>query len=106
MIPTRNERGKLCRYQSHSPVLLKRLRLSSSKVIPATAPGMRSSESPAPIRSQPGVGKADAAYAGFDAASGDVLMILDADLTMPPEQLPKFWEAIHRIKESSSMAAV
>ena len=30
----------------------------------------------------------------FDAARGDVLMILDADLTMPPEQLPKFWEAI------------
>ena len=43
---------------------------------------------------QPGSGKADAVYAGFDAASGDVLMILDADLTVPPEQLPKFWEAI------------
>ena len=52
MIPTRNERGKLSRYQSHSLVLLKRLRLSSSKVIPATVPGMRSSESRAPIRSQ------------------------------------------------------
>jgi SAM-dependent methyltransferase len=38
---------------------------------------------------QPGTGKADAVYAGFDAASGDVLMILDADLTMPPEQLQK-----------------
>ena len=43
---------------------------------------------------QPGKGKRDAVYTGFDAASGDVLMILDADLTMPPEQLPKFWEAI------------
>lgn len=43
---------------------------------------------------QPGNGKADAVYAGFDAATGDVLMILDADLTMPPEDLPKFWEAI------------
>jgi glycosyltransferase involved in cell wall biosynthesis len=47
---------------------------------------------------QPGTGKADAIYAGFDAAAGDVLMILDADLTMPPEQLPKFWEAIHSHK--------
>jgi SAM-dependent methyltransferase len=47
---------------------------------------------------QPGTGKADAVYAGFDAAAGDVLMILDADLTMPPEQLPKFWEAIHSQK--------
>ncbi|MEW6451042.1 MAG: glycosyltransferase [Pseudomonadota bacterium] len=43
---------------------------------------------------QPGKGKADAVFAGFDAARGDVLMILDADLTMPPEQLPKFWHAI------------
>jgi len=43
---------------------------------------------------QPGKGKADAVYTGFDAATGDVLMILDADLTMPPEDLPKFWEAI------------
>src|SRR5215468_3649559 len=43
---------------------------------------------------QPGAGKGDAVFAGFDAARGDVLMILDADLTMPPEQLPKFWDAI------------
>ena len=47
---------------------------------------------------QPGTGKADAVYAGFDAASGDVLIILDADLTMPPEQLPKFWEAVQSQK--------
>ena len=43
---------------------------------------------------QPGKGKANAVFAAFDAARGDVLMILDADLTMPPEQLPKFWDAI------------
>jgi SAM-dependent methyltransferase len=43
---------------------------------------------------QPGKGKADAVFAAFDAATGDVLMILDADLTVPPEQLPKFWQAI------------
>jgi ubiquinone/menaquinone biosynthesis C-methylase UbiE len=44
---------------------------------------------------QPGIGKADAVFAAFDSARGDVLMILDADLTMPPEQLPKFWTALH-----------
>lgn len=43
---------------------------------------------------QPGKGKADAVFAAYDVARGDVLMILDADLTMPPEQLPKFWDAI------------
>jgi SAM-dependent methyltransferase len=43
---------------------------------------------------QPGNGKADAVFAAFDVACGDVLMILDADLTMPPEQLSKFWRAL------------
>jgi SAM-dependent methyltransferase len=43
---------------------------------------------------QPGKGKADAVFTAYDVARGDVLMILDADLTMPPEQLPKFWDAM------------
>lgn len=43
---------------------------------------------------QTGKGKGDAVRAGFAAASGEVLMILDADLTMPPEELPKFYEVI------------
>jgi SAM-dependent methyltransferase len=47
---------------------------------------------------QPGKGKADAVFAAFEAATGDVLMILDADLTVPPEQLTKFWEVICRGK--------
>lgn len=46
------------------------------------------------IMRQPGKGKADAVFTAYDVARGDVLMILDADLTMPPEQLPKFWNAI------------
>lgn len=43
---------------------------------------------------QQGKGKGDAVFGAFDVARGDVLIILDADLTIPPEQLPKFWEAI------------
>lgn len=43
---------------------------------------------------QPGKGKGDAVRAGFDAARGEVLMILDADLTVPPETLPNFFNAI------------
>ena len=41
-----------------------------------------------------GVGKGDAVRKGFAAAKGDILMILDADLTVPPEDLPKFMDAI------------
>jgi SAM-dependent methyltransferase len=46
------------------------------------------------ILQQTGRGKGDAVRAGFAAATGDILMILDADLTMPPEELPKFYEAL------------
>jgi glycosyltransferase involved in cell wall biosynthesis len=43
---------------------------------------------------QPGKGKADAVFAGFDVARGDILIILDSNLTVPPERLPKFWQVI------------
>jgi SAM-dependent methyltransferase len=43
---------------------------------------------------QTGIGKADAVRLGFNHAKGDMLMILDADLTVPPEDLPRFYEAL------------
>lgn len=43
---------------------------------------------------QPGRGKWDAVRTGFDAATGHVLVIQDGDLTAPPEDLPKFYDAI------------
>jgi SAM-dependent methyltransferase len=44
---------------------------------------------------QQGKGKGDAVRFGFAQAKGDVLMILDADLTVAPEDMPKFYEAIN-----------
>ena len=41
-----------------------------------------------------GIGKGDAVRKGFAAAEGDVLVIQDADLTAPPEDLPKFFKAL------------
>jgi ubiquinone/menaquinone biosynthesis C-methylase UbiE len=46
------------------------------------------------ILRQTGQGKGDAVRAGFAVAEGDLFMILDADLTVPPEELPKFYEAV------------
>ena len=46
------------------------------------------------IGQQDGKGKNDAVKKGFGMATGDVLMILDADLTVAPEDLPKFYQAI------------
>jgi ubiquinone/menaquinone biosynthesis C-methylase UbiE len=42
---------------------------------------------------QQGKGKGDAVRLGFREATGELLMILDADLTVPPEDLPRFYEA-------------
>ena len=46
------------------------------------------------VRQGQGTGKGDAVRKGFAAAVGDVLVIQDADLTAPPEDLPKFFRAI------------
>ena len=43
---------------------------------------------------QPGEGKGDAVRAGFELACGEILMILDADGTVPPETLSRFYEAL------------
>ncbi len=43
---------------------------------------------------QDGKGKGDAVRKGFAMATGDILMILDADLTVMPEDLPKFYRAL------------
>jgi glycosyltransferase involved in cell wall biosynthesis len=43
---------------------------------------------------QKGRGKGDAVRLGFSHASGDILMILDADLSVAPEDLPQFYNAL------------
>jgi SAM-dependent methyltransferase len=55
----------------------------------AAHPGRR-----AILLKQRGKGKGDAVRAGFEAASGDILIILDADLTVAPEDLPRFFHAL------------
>jgi ubiquinone/menaquinone biosynthesis C-methylase UbiE len=49
---------------------------------------------PSQLFRQTGIGKADAVRLGYANAKGDVLMILDADLTVPPEDLPRFYDAL------------
>ena len=46
------------------------------------------------LAQQKGKGKGDAVRHGFELATKEILMILDADLTTPPEDLPKFYNAI------------
>ena len=46
------------------------------------------------IDRQEGKGKGDAVRKGFALAQREILMILDADLTVPPEELPRFYDAL------------
>jgi glycosyltransferase involved in cell wall biosynthesis len=47
---------------------------------------------------QTGKGKGDAVRLGFSKAKGDILIILDADLSVPPEELPRFIEILRNDK--------
>jgi len=48
------------------------------------------------VLKQQSKGKGGAVREAFEQATGDILMILDADLTMPPEELPKYYEVLRR----------
>lgn len=47
------------------------------------------------IMKQTGVGKGNAVREGYAVATGDILMILDADMTVLPEELPRFYDALN-----------
>jgi glycosyltransferase involved in cell wall biosynthesis len=51
-------------------------------------------QQPSQLHRQGGAGKGDAVRLGFSQAKGDILMILDADMTVPPEDLPRFYDAL------------
>jgi glycosyltransferase involved in cell wall biosynthesis len=49
---------------------------------------------PASCYSQTGTGKGDAVRLGLSQAHGEILMILDADLSVPPEKLVDFYASL------------
>ena len=102
VIPTHNERGNIAGAIERTPPLGSRTEIVfvDGNSTDGTAQEIQGQIARHPdreirlIHQGDGRGKGDAVRRGFAAASGDVLMILDADLTVPPEDLPKFFEAI------------
>lgn len=102
IVPCRNERGNIGELLRRLPALPGRTEVIF--VEGGSSDGTRQEierliKSPAQERevkllTQTGVGKADAVRLGFAHASRDVLMILDADLSVQPEDLPKFYWAV------------
>lgn len=104
IIPTRDEAGNIPGAFERTPKLGKWTELifvdgnSKDGTVEAIGRGISEHgdewERAVLIHQGKGRGKGDAVRKGFAAAKGDVLMILDSDLTMPPEDLPKYYEAI------------
>ncbi len=101
--PCRNERGNIREAVERTPVMGPRTELifvdgnSTDGTIEDIEAVMREYRGPLDlklVRQGAGRGKGDAVRKGFAAATGDVLMILDSDLTVPPEDLPKFYRAL------------
>lgn len=102
VVPARNESGNIRAALERIPVLGKQTEVifvegnSTDDTWDVIQREVASYEGPHKLKylQQPGKGKWDAVYAGFDVAEGDVLVIQDGDLTAPPEDLPKFYDAI------------
>jgi SAM-dependent methyltransferase len=102
IVPTRNEAGNVAAALARTPVMGSGTELifveghSSDDTWGTIQTAMRKYTGPLKLSAyqQTGKGKGDAVRLGFEKATGDILMILDADLTMPPEELPGFYDVI------------
>jgi SAM-dependent methyltransferase len=101
IVPARNEAGNIDQIFERVPEMGRGTELvfveghSTDNTYEAIENAMNSgSERKCKLFRQSGSGKGDAVRLGFAQAEGEVLMILDADLTVPPEDLPRFYEAL------------
>ncbi|AHF89639.1 glycosyl transferase [Opitutaceae bacterium TAV5] len=102
VIPARNEAGNIRPALERVPVLGRRTEIifveggSTDDTWETILKEIALYAGPHCVRAirQPGKGKWDAVRTGFAAARGEVLVIQDADLTAPPEDLPKFYETV------------
>jgi SAM-dependent methyltransferase len=104
VVPTRNEAGNVQGAIDRTPVMGSGTELifveggSTDGTWEAIQEAVHRYRGPLALRAfqQTGKGKGDAVRLGFAHATGDALMILDADLTVPPEELPAFYEVLAR----------
>jgi SAM-dependent methyltransferase len=101
IVPARNEAGNVDRILERTPEIGGGTEIifveghSTDDTWGAIERGVRAHpERRCRLYRQSGKGKGDAVRLGFSKAEGEVLMILDADLTVPPEDLPRFYEAL------------
>lgn len=107
VIPTRNEKGNIEQIIERLPKLGKSLEIifveghSKDNTLDEIKRVIKKCEGRKNIKlinQGKGVGKGDAVRRGFKSATGDILIILDNDLTVAPEEMPKFYHAL-RLKK-------
>lgn len=104
VVPSRNEAGNIQAAIDRTPVMGESTELifveggSSDATWEIIESAIRAYRGPLRLSAhqQTGKGKGDAVRLGFSRATGDLLMILDADLTVPPEDLPAFYDVAVR----------
>lgn len=101
IVPCRNEKGNIQPAVERIPDMGKHTEIifCDDKSTDGTADEVRRMQALYPERDirlldGPAICKAENVWTGFRGARGDVLMILDADLTVMPEELPLFFSAI------------
>ena len=101
IVPARNEAGNIAQIFSRTPRMGSATEIifveghSKDNTYAAIQDEIaKNNDTPAFLFRQKGEGKGDAVREGFSHASGEVLMILDADLTVPPEDLSRFYEVL------------
>lgn len=101
VVPARNEAGNIARLMDRTPEMGAGTELifvegnSTDDTYAAIERAMADRpDRDCRLLRQTGKGKGDAVRLGFREAKGEVLMILDADMTVAPEDLPRFYEAL------------
>ncbi|MDQ6674935.1 MAG: glycosyltransferase [Chloroflexota bacterium] len=101
IVPARNESGNISAILDRTPEMGRGTELvfveghsSDATYETIERETARRPERQCQLLRQTGRGKGDAVRLGFAHARGDVLMILDADLTVAPEDLPRFLHAL------------
>ena len=101
--PCRNEKGNIRDAILRTPVMGKRTELifvdgnSNDGTVEEIEACMAEYRGPLTLKlihQGAGKGKGDAVRKGYAIAQNEILMILDSDLTVPPEELPKFYRAL------------
>jgi len=101
IVPARNEAGNICSAVERIPVMGTRSEVifiegnSTDNTWEEIQKNLdKRNDLTVSSMKQTGKGKANAVREAIAKATGDVIMILDADLTVAPEDLPKFYELL------------